>query len=234
MISGNLRCPQDYGWHGSSWGGRSPEWSLAGPGEVIRRPSAGSISEACAGLWHRKTPPGQGRLLSTQACGARCPRAGCESAQAPPGVGVHSSDLRGRARPEVGTAGVSRQCRTLQGPPCSKTAVPEPPMPDLGGPLGSDSGKPFSESYLGDLPGNGSDPIALPTLRWVPGCDLLGWLGSCVHSQEVPTLIPEVGGAGDRPVPAPRPSSMGGQAPGGTLWTLVLQSRVFFTISGCT
>lgn len=46
IILGNLQCPQDYGWHGSSWGGQSPEWPLVGPAEVTGRTSPGSVSEA--------------------------------------------------------------------------------------------------------------------------------------------------------------------------------------------
>lgn len=53
------------------------------------------IRSPLQGCWCRKTPAGQGRLLSTQACGARCPRAGCDSPPGPPGVGLRSSDLQG-------------------------------------------------------------------------------------------------------------------------------------------
>lgn len=167
--------------------------SLGGPLQAVyQKPSAGLLALEDT-RW-------AGLSLSTQACGAQCPGACCDSAPEPPGVGLRSSDLRGRPRPEVGTSGVSRQCHHAPG--SSKTGVPEPPMPDLGGPLGSDSGKLFSESYLGDLPGNWAPARSTSPLR----TEFQG-VACCAGLVAVRTAkryrIPKVGGAGDRPVPAP-------------------------------
>lgn len=106
-------------------------------------------------------------------------------------------------------------------------------MPDLGEPLGSDSGKPFSESYLGGLPGNWAPTRSTSPLH----AEFQGvtcWAGFVVVLTAKRYQIPNVGSVGNRPIPAPTPHRMGGQAPEGTLWTLVLQSRVSFTASGCT
>ena len=203
IILGNLQCPQDYGWHGSSWGGQSPEWPLAGPSrghwEDLSRLCIRSPVQGC---WSRKTPAGQGRT---------CPhRPVVDSAQGQ-AVTQHPSllelvstaqtygDSPGQRWGPLGSLG---NATMLQGPPRSKTGVPEPPMPDLRGPLGSDSGKPFSESYLGDLPGNWAPTRSTSPLR----AEFQGvacWAGLVAVCTAKRYRIPEVGGSGDRPVPAP-------------------------------
>lgn len=205
IISGNLQCLQDCGWHGSSWGGQSPEWLPAGPAEVTGRTSPGSVSEAQCRV------AGAGRRLLGRA--NSCPhRPAVHGAQGQavthhPGLLESASaaqTYRDRPAQRWGPLGPLSNATTLQGPPRSKTGVPEPPMPDLGEPLGSDSGKPFSESYLGGLPGNWALTRSTSPLR----AEFQGvtcWAGFVAVLTAKRYQIPNVGSVGDRPIPAPTP-----------------------------